>query len=290
MVTADRVYRRVPSDMFAYTVTERAELNTAIMHVFGLANERDVRPRRRPAGDTRRQVADRIRQADQLIHDISAQLEQVRTVSNLRVRLVWAVDPELGPVQRQARDLLLRDPATLVESQRETLHDFFRARIEAIRQVGTTGGWQQQLEEVLDYRNWRRFTVQMRQPGGEWVTVTRRQHGAKSGGEKAIVLHLPLFAAAAAHYRAAPEGPRLILVDEVFVGVDSANRGQLMEVLAAFDLDLMLTSDTEWCTYAELDGIAIHQLLTGDDGDDAVTTARFVWNGRALRPADPVDA
>jgi hypothetical protein len=122
------------------------------------------------------------------------------------------------------------------------------------------------------------------------VTVTRRQHGAKSGGEKAIVLHLPLFAAAAAHYRAAPEGPRLILLDEVFVGVDSANRGQLMEVLAAFDLDLMLTSDTEWCTYAELDGIAIHQLLTGDDDDDAVTTACFVWNGQVLRPADPVDA
>ncbi len=31
-------------------------------------------------------------------------------------------------------------------------------------------------------------------------------------------------------------------------------------------------SDREWCTYAELDGIAIHQLLT-DEVDKAVTTA-----------------
>jgi ABC-type Mn2+/Zn2+ transport system ATPase subunit len=80
-----------------------------------------------------------------------------------------------------------------------------------------------------------------------------------SGGEKAIALHLPLFAAAAAHYRAAPDAPRLILLDEVFVGVDDANRGQLLDLLVKFDLDMVLTSDHEWCTYRELDGIAIHQ-------------------------------
>ena len=38
-----------------------------------------------------------------------------------------------------------------------------------------------------------------------------------------IALHLPLFAAIAAHYQAVPEAPRIILLDEVFVGVDSNN-------------------------------------------------------------------
>ncbi len=241
-------------------------------------------------GDTRRQVADRIRQADALVRQTSTQLEQVRTVSGLRVRLVWEVDPELAASLRQARDLLLRDPARLSAEERDALHDFFRARIDEVRTAGTAEGWEQQLTQVLDYRRWHRFVVQMRGPGGEWVTVTRRQHGAKSGGEKAIVLHLPLFAAAAAHYRAAPSAPRLILLDEVFIGVDQVNRGQLLDVLAAFDLDLMLTSDQEWCTYPELDGIAIHQMITGaEDGDDAVTTARFVWTGTRLRPADAED-
>jgi hypothetical protein len=97
---------------------------------------------------------------------------------------------------------------------------------------------------------------------------------------------LPLFAAVAAHYQAAPAGPRVILLDEVFVGVDSANRGQVFALLSALDLDLMLTSDHEWCTYTELSGISIHQLITGDDGDDAVTTALFTWNGHELMPAD----
>lgn len=45
-----------------------------------------------------------------------------------------------------------------------------------------------------------------------------------------------------------------------------------------------LTADHEWCTYPELIGVAIHQLITSNDGDDAVTTARFVWDGRDLLP------
>ena len=77
---------------------------------------------------------------------------------------------------------------------------------------------------------------------------------------------------------AAPTGPRVILLDEVFVGVDTTNRGQIFALLSALDLDLLLTSDHEWCTYAELSGNGIHQILTGDE-DDAVTTARFTWMG-----------
>jgi len=57
--------------------------------------------------------------------------------------------------------------------------------------------------------------------------------------------------------------------------VDSNNRGQVFALLFLLDLDLVVTSDHEWCT-CQLSGIAIHQLITGGDGDDAVTTARFV--------------
>jgi hypothetical protein len=67
----------------------------------------------------------------------------------------------------------------------------------------------------------------------------------------------------------------------------NSHRAPLLDLLRGFDLDAVLTSDHEWCTYAELDGIAIHQLLT-DDVDKAVTTARFIWTGTgpgAGRPA-----
>ena len=238
-------------------------------------------------GDTRRHLADRIRQANDLVDRMNARLERVRTASKLAVRLVWQVAPDLPAGTKAARDLLLKDPVRLGEADRDALHVFFRERIEQAKADNTAASWEQQLEQVFDYTAWHRFDVKIdRSNGAGWQRLTKKLHGALSGGEKALTLHLPLFAAVAAHYQTVPQAPRLILLDEVFVGVDTSNRGQVFALLAALDLDLMLTSDHEWCTYAELDGIGIHQLITDSDGDDAVTTARFTWNGHDLLPDD----
>ena len=234
-------------------------------------------------GDTRRHIAERIQGAAELVDTMNQRLERVQTASGVRVQLLWQVDPQLPPGTREARDLLLR--SDLDEEERSLLHQFFRERVAEARTHDTATGWEQQLAQVLDYTTWHQFVVKVDRGDG-WMPVTKRVHGALSGGEKAIVLHLPLFAAAAAHYQATPTAPRLILLDEVFVGVDAVNRGQLLELLVAFDLDLVLTSDHEWCDYQELTGIAIHQLTTGQDGDDAVTTVRFTWDGHSLKPDD----
>jgi uncharacterized protein (TIGR02680 family) len=238
-------------------------------------------------GDTRRHLAARIRQAGELVDAMNARLERVRTASKVAVRLVWQVRPELPTGTRTARDLLLKDPGRLNDADRESLHQFFRERIEEAKADDTAASWEQQLAQVFDYTTWHQFVVKVdRANGTGWQLLTKKLHGALSGGEKAIALHLPLFAAVAAHYHAVPTGPRIILLDEVFVGVDSSNRGQVFALLSALDLDLLLTSDHEWCTYPELTGVAIHQLITGNDGDDAVTTARFVWNGTDIIPDD----
>ncbi|WP_243790063.1 TIGR02680 family protein [Saccharopolyspora gloriosae] len=233
-------------------------------------------------GDTRRHLAARIRQAGELVDTMNTRLKRVRTASKVAVQLVWEVDPNLPAGTKTARELLLTDPVRLTDADKDALHDFFRDRIDEAKQNNAAASWEGQLAQVFDYTAWHRFGVKIDRANGDgWQLLTKRLHGALSGGEKAIALHLPLFAAVAAHYQAVPTAPRLILLDEVFVGVDATNRGQVFDLLTALDLDLVLTSDHEWCTYRELDGIAIHQLITGD-GDDAVTTARFVWDGRAL--------
>ncbi|MEC3977965.1 TIGR02680 family protein [Amycolatopsis sp. H20-H5] len=238
-------------------------------------------------GDTRRHLAARIRQAGALVDAMNERLEQVRTASNVAVRLVWQVRDDLPTGTKAARELLLKDPVRLSDADRESLHRFFRDRIEEAKADDTATSWEQQLAQVFDYTSWHQFVVKIdRANGAGWQLLTKKLHGALSGGEKAIALHLPLFAAVAAHYQAVQEGPRIILLDEVFVGVDTANRGQIFGLLASLDLDLLLTSDHEWCDYQELPGIAIHKLITGGDGDDAVTTVRFVWDGADLLPDD----
>ncbi|MFF9340460.1 TIGR02680 family protein [Streptomyces sp. NPDC014773] len=233
-------------------------------------------------GDIRRHLAARIRRAGELVDRMNGHLERVRTASKVAVQLVWDVRPDLPEGTRTARGLLLKDPGRVTESDRRALHDFFRARIEEAKGSDTAASWEEHLAEVLDYTAWHRFTVRLdRSAGTDWQPLTKKLHGALSGGEKAIALHLPLFAAVAAHYEDVPLAPRPILLDEVFVGVDTVNRGQVFALLAALDLDLMITSDHEWATYGELPGIAVHQLLTDGD-DDAVTSARFVWNGTGM--------
>ncbi|WP_068057193.1 TIGR02680 family protein [Nocardia xishanensis] len=235
-------------------------------------------------GDTRRHLAARIRQANELVDGMNTRLKMVRTASNVAVELVWQVGKDLPPGTKAARELLLKDPARLTETDRESLHRFLRERIEAAKAADTATSWEQQLTQVFDYTKWHQFIVKVDRGSGDgFQELTKKLHGALSGGEKAIALHLPLFAAVAAHYQSTPSAPRVIMLDEVFVGVDTANRGQIFALLSALDLDLVLTSDHEWCTYAELSGIGIHQIISGD-GQDAVTTARFTWDGEELLP------
>jgi recombinational DNA repair ATPase RecF len=123
--------------------------------------------------------------------------------------------------------------------------------------------------------------VKFRSPEGEWKRLTRRAHAAGSGGQKAVMLHLPLFAAAAAFYASAsPEAPRLVVLDEAFAGIDRPMRAQLMGLLAALDLDFVMTSHDEWGFYEELDGLSTYH-LSRQPGLPGVLAEWFLWDGRA---------
>lgn len=233
-------------------------------------------------GQTRRHLSARIREAQALVDDMNARLATVQTASGVQVRLVWEVRDDDGVLLAPARALLLKSAARLSDDEEQALVRFLDERISRARTVESGQPWARQLAKVFDYAQWHTFRVETtRNDGGGWSKVTKKQHSAMSGGEKAIILHLPLFAALAAHYEATPGAPRLILLDEVFVGIDTANRGQIFGLLRDLDLDFVLTSDNEWCAYPQVDGIAIH-VLAADADDAAVTSTRFVWTGSEL--------
>jgi uncharacterized protein (TIGR02680 family) len=241
------------------------------------------------AGTVRQALAERIRRANALVDGINDQLAAVRTrAGGVQVRLRWEVDPEQPAVVSAARSLLLRDPADLADEERISLQDFVRARVDQARaELEANAPWEARLRETLDYRAWHRFSLMLGHrdwQGLEKATPQRLQR--LSTGERSIALHLPMLASLAAHYTAEAGQraacPRLILLDELFAGVDPANRAQLFGTFTAWDLDAVFTSDHEWCQYATLDGIAIHH-LHASDGDDPVTSTRFTWDGKARR-------
>jgi SbcC/RAD50-like, Walker B motif len=246
-------------------------------------HERDLL-RRFLLGEVGDHLRRRLRQAGELVHEMNEQLSCCATASGMVLRLAWRPDAEADPAIRDVVDLLRRDPHLLPEDSRRRLEEFFQRQIEVARGQWAAVPWRQHLMQALDYRRWHRFQVQQRSGlDGPWQELTRHGHAAISGGEKAVALHLPLFAAAAAHYRSAlGTAPRLILLDEAFAGIDQKMRGRCMALLVEFDLDFMMTSYDEWGCYEELPGLAIYQLYR-DPAFEGVAAVPFLWNGLRLQ-------
>lgn|GEM_PF-223749 len=232
----------------------------------------------------------RIHEARGHVHAMSAELESRSTATGMQMRFRWETDPD-DPQPEQthaALNLLKRPPTQLPPDDRAALGRFLQTQITRARESMAGASWAECLAAALDYRRWHRFLVQKRaDPSDDYRTITRRTFGTGSGGEKALMLTLPRFAAASAHYNSASiAGPRLILLDEAFAGIDPINRAQSMAVLQAFDLDFVMTSDRERGCYAALKGNSIYHLSTAA-GADAVLATRQVWRGNQL--LDPED-
>ena len=247
------------------------------------------------AESTRREVTNKIRDARTAIRQMSALMSAHPTGSGIQVSMDWVPDEKNAPGMGEIVTLMGKDAP--LDSERERLQEFFRGHLATVRATGDAD-YTEQMRKLLDYREWRRFTIKFRRGSEQpYQQLTSKAHGSLSGGEKAVCLHLPLFAAAASYCdsagvkatapdgRQVPGAPRLILLDEVFAGVDEDNRGDLFELIRILDLDLVATSESEQGFYRQIDGLAIYQL---DKGDDAVLGTRTIWDGRAAhRLFDP---
>ncbi len=230
-------------------------------------------------GEVATELQTLIRGGEDWVKIANTELDQRPASSGIKLHFVWEVNPEASEDLETTRRLLLKMTAAWSPMERESLGRFLHGRIQAERAADESAPWQEHLSRALDYRAWHRFTIQRFQDG-QWKKLTRQTYGTGSGGEKALTLTLPQFAAAAAHYRsAAPYAPRLILLDEVFIGIDAPTRSRLMGLLHNFDLDFVMTSEREWGCYPTLPALAICQLASRPDSP-AVHVTRWVWNGR----------
>jgi uncharacterized protein (TIGR02680 family) len=240
----------------------------------------------------------RMMETEAQVRQINEELAQRPTSTGMRLRIQWQALAEgqqarglTAPAGLEVtRNRLLRQSMDAWSADdRRAVGEFIQGRIREARETDSAGALTDVLERALDYRHWHRFTVE-RWQNSRW----RPAYGPASGGERALVITLPLFAAAASHYESAqPAAPRLIMLDEVFAGVDDDARAKSMGLLAQFDLDTMMTSEREWGCYPEVPGLAIAQLIRRD-GIDAVYVSRWRWDGahriRESAPQTPMEA
>jgi uncharacterized protein (TIGR02680 family) len=221
--------------------------------------------------------------AEKQVADMNEELQNRPTSTGMRLRLLWQPRPDGPAGLAAARERLLRQTSDAwAPEDRAAVGEFLQARIAEVRAQDTTGTWLEHLTAAMDYRGWNQFVIQ-RYQNGQWKSAS----GPASGGERVLAASVPLFAAASSHYSSAgnPYAPRLITLDEAFAGVDDNARAKYLGLLAAFDLDVVMTSEREWGCYPEVPGLAISQLARAD-GVPAVLVTNWEWDGRRRSRVD----
>ncbi len=214
--------------------------------------------------------------AEAQVAAMNDELDARPTSTGMRLRLQWRPHEDGPAGLTAARERLLRQTSDAWSpDDQAAVGEFLQAQIAEVRARNATGTWLEHLTEALDYRRWNRFVIQRHQ-NGQWRPAT----GPASGGERVLAASVPLFAAASSHYASAgsPHAPRLVTLDEAFAGVDDNARAKYLGLLAAFDLDVVMTSEREWGCYPEVPGLAISQLARTEDVA-AVLVTNWEWDG-----------
>lgn len=217
-----------------------------------------------------------ITEAEGMVAAMNRDLESRPTSTGMALRLVWRTSKGAPEGLEAVRTRLLRKAVDAWSpADRATVGDFLQRRITDERAANPADTWHDQLARAFDYRAWHAFAIQ-RRTDGAWTSAA----GPASGGERVLAASVPLFAAASSHYSSGhPHAPRLIALDEAFAGVDDDSRAKCLGLLAAFDLDVVMTSEREWACYPTVPGIGIAQLAR-HEGIDAVLVTPWRWDGR----------
>jgi hypothetical protein len=219
--------------------------------------------------------------AEAEVRQMNEELSSRPTSTGMRLRLIWQQARDAPDGLDRIRHKLRQTIDAWSADDRAAVGAFLQQRIASEHMGNPAAGWAEALTAALDYRKWHEFVIQRFQDG-QW----RPAAGPASGGERALAASVPLFAAASSHYKSAgnPYAPRLIALDEAFAGVDDDSRAKCLGLLAAFDMDVVMTSEREWGCYPQVPGLAICQ-LSRQDGVDAVLVTPWQWDGRERRPA-----
>ncbi|MDP1846841.1 MAG: TIGR02680 family protein [Solirubrobacteraceae bacterium] len=209
-------------------------------------------------------------------------LRRCPTGAGRTVSLSWDADEDTGAPASVLALLGDRSIEHVSATQRDALFAFLEQRIADARAGAADEAFQtaivDHLAVALDYRRWWRFTLHIHEPDGSVRKLTPRTQGLGSGGEQSVLMHLPLFATAAALYDLAPGAPRIVALDEAMDGIDPQTREQVFALLVDLDLDWVMTSyDLNPCV-ATVPRVGFYELHR-ENAEWGVWAQHFVWDG-----------
>lgn len=236
-----------------------------------------------------RQLTDRIAESRKWVRDMSGLMQDMDTSMGLTFSLDWKpcrAENEEELDTSELEQILLRDSALLTAEDIEKVAAHFRSRIhsEKIRLEEVGGGavnYMDLVRDALDYRKWFEFRMFYQRGTEQRKPLTNGVFNRFSGGEKAMAMYVPLFAAVNAQYKKAADErhPRMIALDEAFAGVDDKNISSMFELVHRLDFDYIMNSQALWGCYETVQGLRIAELIRPQNSQ-TVSVIRYTWNGR----------
>ena len=228
----------------------------------------------------------RIHQANDWIDKMDRLMKQRQTSSGLKLSLKWIPLSQRSESELDTEtlvQLLLSDTERLDDSEINKMIEHFRKRILLAKESAKEeqGSLRRYINEMLDYRTWFTFRLDFRKgEQSNYRELTNSRFNVLSGGEKAMAMYIPLFAAAHSRYsKADSDAPKILALDEAFAGVDDSNMRDMFELLTDMDFDYIMTSQVLWGCYDTVPGLAIYEIHRPKDVD-VITLLHYRWNGK----------
>lgn len=232
------------------------------------------------------QLTDRIAESRKWVQDMSA-LMKLETSMGLYFSLDWKPktaenDQELDI--KELEKILLRDYTLLGNDDIEKVAAHFRSKIKTEKQraeeAGETINYMDLVRDVLDYRRWFEFQMYYYRNHEGKKNLTNSAFNKFSGGEKAMAMYVPLFAAVNAQYQKAEnrDHPRIIALDEAFAGVDDKNISSMFKLVEDMDFDYIMNSQALWGCFETVPALRISELLRPLNSQ-VITVIHYTWNG-----------
>ena len=238
-------------------------------------------------------LSHRINNSQDWARRMSTVMEGLVSSMGMRFSLVWKGKPADQTDEHDTPalvELLRKDPVLMGDADREKIAAHFRARIASARERSRSDAapatYSELMREALDFRNWFEFRLFFQRTGEPKKELTNSAFNSFSGGEKAMAMYIPLFAALSAQYAAAEDdAPRLMALDEAFAGVDETNIESMFSLVHQLEMDYIMNSQALWGCYPSVRALNIAELWR-PQGADVVTVMRYHWDGRVIRPED----
>ena len=228
----------------------------------------------------------RIEESQQWAKNMTDLMGTLKTSMGLTFRLDWKAKKAEGEAELDTAQLVLllnKDRALVTREDSQRISTHFRAKVKRARQEALLQdqlvSYADLIRDVLDYRNWYEFHLLYERDGEPRKELTDRTFNKFSGGEKAMAMYVPLFAAVSAQYqKGGPQCPVLLALDEAFAGVDERNISAMFELVGVLDFDYIMNSQSLWGCYSNVTSLDIAELHRPANAS-VVTILRYYWNG-----------